>query len=49
MTTILKTAATALGGLVLVTMFAASATAGCGYQPEQKGAGPKGAFLEPKS
>jgi hypothetical protein len=27
-------------------MFAASATAGCGYQPEQKGAGPKGAFLE---
>lgn len=46
MTTILKTAATALGGLVLASMFASSATAGCGYQPEQTGAGVKGAFIE---
>lgn len=31
-----KTATSVLGGLLLVTVFAGTASAGCGYQPEQK-------------
>jgi hypothetical protein len=38
MTRIWKTAATAFSGLVLFTMSAVSASAGCGDQPAQKGA-----------
>lgn len=46
MTTKWKTVTIAFGGLVLVTVFAGSANAGCGYQPYQKDAAQKGAFLE---
>ena len=42
----LKTAATALAGFVLATVFAASATAGCGDQPGQKGASPAQSKIE---
>ena len=36
----------ALSALALATMFAGTASAGCGYQPERKGPGLKGARLE---
>ncbi len=46
MTTRWKAVTTSLSGLLFITGFTGSAIAGCGYQPEQRGAGKKGAFLD---